>query len=187
MTEKVELTCEWCGEWYTRHAAQAESSRFCSQRCNGEWYSENRSGENSPHWKGGSSDEQYGTNWETYREKALQRDGRQCTRCGSSENESLHVHHKLPLAEGGTNDLDNLLTLCQECHHRVHAERRSGSLLTEHERKVLDGEMEVKEEYQSLVVVRVRARIKRLKHDLDTLNNHPILVDELRQTVLEEI
>ena len=33
------------------------------------------------------------------------------------------VHHKLPLAEGGTHDEGNLISLCQSCHARIHAER----------------------------------------------------------------
>ena len=33
------------------------------------------------------------------------------------------VHHKIPLAEGGTHDMDNLISLCQSCHSRIHAER----------------------------------------------------------------
>ena len=33
------------------------------------------------------------------------------------------VHHKIPLAEGGTHDTDNLISLCQSCHSRIHAER----------------------------------------------------------------
>lgn len=33
------------------------------------------------------------------------------------------VHHKLPLAEGGTHDRGNLISLCKSCHSRIHAER----------------------------------------------------------------
>ena len=33
------------------------------------------------------------------------------------------VHHKLPLSEGGTHDEENLVSLCQPCHARIHAER----------------------------------------------------------------
>lgn len=30
------------------------------------------------------------------------------------------VHHKLPLDEGGTNDFDNLMSLCNSCHTSIH-------------------------------------------------------------------
>lgn len=33
------------------------------------------------------------------------------------------VHHKLPLAEGGTHDRENLISLCKPCHARIHAKR----------------------------------------------------------------
>lgn len=31
------------------------------------------------------------------------------------------VHHKKPLAEGGTHDKSNLISLCKSCHARIHA------------------------------------------------------------------
>ena len=36
---------------------------------------------------------------------------------------TAEIHHKLPLAEGGTHDRRNLIALCKECHARIHAER----------------------------------------------------------------
>ena len=33
------------------------------------------------------------------------------------------VHHVKPLSEGGTNDFENLMSLCKSCHSRIHAER----------------------------------------------------------------
>jgi 5-methylcytosine-specific restriction protein A len=32
------------------------------------------------------------------------------------------IHHKLPLAQGGTHDRKNLIALCKECHARIHAQ-----------------------------------------------------------------
>ena len=34
-----------------------------------------------------------------------------------------HVHHIVPLSEGGTNEEENLMALCRPCHSRIHAER----------------------------------------------------------------
>ena len=31
------------------------------------------------------------------------------------------VHHKIPLSQGGTHDENNLISLCQSCHARIHA------------------------------------------------------------------
>ena len=33
------------------------------------------------------------------------------------------VHHKKPLAEGGTHAWNNLIALCKACHARIHAKR----------------------------------------------------------------
>ena len=33
------------------------------------------------------------------------------------------VHHILPLSRGGTNDEDNLMSLCKSCHSKIHADR----------------------------------------------------------------
>ncbi len=37
----------------------------------------------------------------------------------------LHIHHKLPVAKGGTNALDNLTLLCS-AHHRLEHYQSSG-------------------------------------------------------------
>jgi len=50
------------------------------------------------------------------RAEALKRDGHRCARCGATEN--LVVHHKKPWARGGDDELENLETLCQNCHHQ---------------------------------------------------------------------
>lgn len=33
------------------------------------------------------------------------------------------VHHQLPLAEGGTHDVSNLISLCKSCHAKIHGKR----------------------------------------------------------------
>ena len=33
------------------------------------------------------------------------------------------IHHKKPLSEGGTHDMDNLIALCKSCHSQIHAKR----------------------------------------------------------------
>ncbi|MCW6664276.1 HNH endonuclease [Aerococcaceae bacterium NML191219] len=35
------------------------------------------------------------------------------------------VHHIKPLSEGGTHHKDNLISLCQSCHARIHAKNGS--------------------------------------------------------------
>ena len=45
-----------------------------------------------------------------------------CMKDGRYTAASL-VHHIRPLEEGGTNDPDNLMSLCAACHSRLHSER----------------------------------------------------------------
>ncbi|WP_222984200.1 HNH endonuclease [Flagellimonas meishanensis] len=46
------------------------------------------------------------------------RDGHRCQSCGQGVNDGvrLHVDHKIPLDWGGTNNDDNLWTLCSSCN-----------------------------------------------------------------------
>jgi hypothetical protein len=54
------------------------------------------------------------------RNKVLDRDQYRCTVQGCSNHMFLDVHHLVPRWAGGTNDLDNLITMCTGCHQHVH-------------------------------------------------------------------
>ena len=41
-----------------------------------------------------------------------------CSKCGTSKN--LHVHHNIPLSQGGSNKIENLILLCDKCHLKYH-------------------------------------------------------------------
>lgn len=47
------------------------------------------------------------------RDKIFERD-QVCLKCGTSKN--LTIDHVVPISKGGTNDLDNLQTLCRKCN-----------------------------------------------------------------------
>jgi 5-methylcytosine-specific restriction endonuclease McrA len=53
------------------------------------------------------------------RRKALDYANQRCQRCGVGDIR-LHVHHKKPRAEGGSDDLENLIVVCPECHAEAH-------------------------------------------------------------------
>lgn len=50
----------------------------------------------------------------------LQRDRYRCRALGCNHTRHLEVHHRIPRARGGSNDIDNLVTLCSACHRRIH-------------------------------------------------------------------
>jgi 5-methylcytosine-specific restriction endonuclease McrA len=51
--------------------------------------------------------------------------GENCADCGRSESRSkpLHVHHVVPISEGGSHKPSNLIVLCERCHSRRHSGR----------------------------------------------------------------
>ena len=60
------------------------------------------------------------------RREVLARDRNTCRRRGCGHTRHLHVHHLVPRAAGGENELENLVTLCPGCHHLWH--ERGGDL-----------------------------------------------------------
>jgi 5-methylcytosine-specific restriction endonuclease McrA len=55
---------------------------------------------------------------ENIRTSVLNRDKHKCVECGSKKG--LHIHHKKHRSKGGTDDLENLMTLCELCHTEQH-------------------------------------------------------------------
>ena len=53
------------------------------------------------------------------KQAVLSRDKYTCQIC-KEKQKKLEVHHILPKSQGGSNRMDNLVTLCNECHHKVH-------------------------------------------------------------------
>jgi 5-methylcytosine-specific restriction endonuclease McrA len=72
---------------------------------------------NNLHYEG-ASPERLG--WLLVRKKmkelVFMRDIHECKYCGSTEN--LEIDHIIPLAKGGTNELDNLQILCKKCNRK---------------------------------------------------------------------
>ena len=80
-----------------------------------------QAGENNNNWRGGRP-KYRGADWQKQRRLALKRDNHTCQKCGVKQEDlrcELTVHHKTPYHDGGTNELDNLITLCISCHFSV--------------------------------------------------------------------
>jgi 5-methylcytosine-specific restriction endonuclease McrA len=54
------------------------------------------------------------TRWRKIRDEVLARDGWMCQRCGEDSN--LEVDHITERQHGGDDQLENLQTLCRNCH-----------------------------------------------------------------------
>ena len=66
---------------------------------------------------------QRGTNYGFANTKAfvLDRDSHTCRHCkGKSRDSSLEVHHIVFRSNGGSDEAENLITLCKTCHDKVH-------------------------------------------------------------------
>ncbi|MDD5551387.1 MAG: HNH endonuclease [Candidatus Omnitrophica bacterium] len=57
----------------------------------------------------------HGKNWRIIRKQVLERDNYTCQRCKDTPK-LLIAHHKKPYRLGGSDLLDNLITLCKICH-----------------------------------------------------------------------
>lgn len=66
--------------------------------------------------------------WEKQRRRAIERDEFHCQECGvhgGPEGEAqLHVDHVTPVSAGGTDDVENLRTLCRSCHMTKHGSEK---------------------------------------------------------------
>lgn len=67
------------------------------------------------------------SDWSSRRRKALRRDNYTCQNCGRqggpNGDAELHVHHSVPVSNGGSHQLSNLITHCKECHDAIHGNR----------------------------------------------------------------
>lgn len=71
----------------------------------------------------------YGVGWARQKALARARDNYRCQICGVEETDRSHdVHHKIPFRHFNSpeeaNRLDNLITLCRNCHHKVEVNLR---------------------------------------------------------------
>lgn len=56
-----------------------------------------------------------GPSWEALRKACLERDGYVCAHCGREATEADHV---IPKAQGGRDELSNLVASCKPCNAR---------------------------------------------------------------------
>jgi transposase-like protein len=93
--------------------------------------SERSRGEKSPAWRGGQTPEEtlrmQRWEWRRRRAECYERDNWTCRDCGVKCHHGVRIaaHHVIPRRHGGSDDLDNLLTLCGSCHSRRESLYRS--------------------------------------------------------------
>lgn len=54
----------------------------------------------------------------SFRKKLKDKLGEVCVNCGSDKH--IEYHHIVPLKNGGTNKLSNIVPICESCHYKAH-------------------------------------------------------------------
>lgn len=114
------IPCKQCHELFVPSKPRI---RFCSTQC-ARLGQKRLYGRKNHFWKHGQYPKPYyGLNWNSQREKAVERDHSTCQRCFKLLK-SPSVHHIRPLVMfngdwKSANQLDNLVCLCRPCHRKV--------------------------------------------------------------------
>lgn len=112
----------------------SDGKEFCNKKCYSEWQKDNfkpslfmkakakiaNSGENHYNWQGGTS-VYYNSNdedWQTIRKEIYKRDNYECIACGKHGGR-LECHHIIKYRTSRDNSMENLITLCPECHREI--------------------------------------------------------------------
>ena len=51
--------------------------------------------------------------------EVFKRDNYTCQECGAGREAKLHVHHIIPFSRGGSDEMSNLITLCESCNEAI--------------------------------------------------------------------
>ncbi len=75
--------------------------------------------------RGYDQHERYGNAWKKIRDRYIRKNPlcEACLGAGKATMATL-VHHRQTLADGGTNDESNLMSLCWSCHEKIHRRNR---------------------------------------------------------------
>lgn len=120
----VLVNCSHCSSDLKRKQSVVEKQNnfFCDQNCQGQWRSDNLSGENSWAYKDGSSlDNYYNTReWKNFRHKMAALLDTSCSICDSSNKRQNALHHIIRMGDfedrENANHINNVVFLCQSHH-----------------------------------------------------------------------
>ena len=119
--------------WYGKHLTE-ETKKKLSEANKGKYKGENNyfygkhfCGENNPRWNPNKTDEEreIGRNYPEYyewRKQVYERDNYTCQCCGSKKSGKFNAHHIYGYSEHKElrTDINNGITLCEECHKDYH-------------------------------------------------------------------
>lgn len=106
---QIEKICLICGTKYFVPPCRADKSATCSIVCKHEW---------QRRYANMFAADKHRLNrksWKRTRAQVVGRDNHTCQHCGATS--MLHVHHIIPWALMKSDDPNNLITLCAQCHY----------------------------------------------------------------------
>lgn len=115
IVDKVEKACLYCGKKFHDYPCHSKRRKYCSYKCAQKVFS------NFWHEISVGDDNHFYTRtfWKKLRSLILERDGHRCRECGAKD-EKMNVHHVQERRNNGTDDKENLTTLCVPCHRKKH-------------------------------------------------------------------
>ena len=133
------------------------------------------------------------------RAKVIKRDLYICQACGlNTMDDQIEIHHIKPVVYGGTNDIDNLISLCNTCHKNAPDDKKefeeyiiNGGFVIPHligmtiqiaeknKLDILNMYHKGKEIINGLQVFNIKSQIR--KHSKYNHNNIQFIVNELRK------
>ena len=127
--------------------------------------------------------------WQNVREGVLMRDKYLCVKCGRPAEEVHHIVHLTPENIGDDNvtmNPDNLMSLCKECHMKIHKEEKIRRAIRRNKMRVrhritdergiyIDDDGEVKQ--RRVVIVYGAPRSGKTTYVLNHKDEHDIVID----------
>ena len=125
----IKCNCDYCGKEIEKLPSHIKNNKhtFCSQECKNKWRSKFERGENHPHYNPNITQEEREqersySEYKDWRKEVYERDNYTCQCCGDNKGHNLNAHHIYGYTEHKDlrTDVDNAVTLCEDCHKRYH-------------------------------------------------------------------
>ncbi len=120
------VTCRWCGKEFVPASFVRYKQRYCSPKCKAKGYADSvkrflilhpdYNKNRTPYYREHRKKTKWGGNWW----KALERDSHACQICGSTKKVLVHHLDNEGEKRGCNHLMENLVTLCWDCHKGVH-------------------------------------------------------------------
>jgi len=120
------IYCLVCGkELIKKHNTKNQATKFCGQKCYGDWMSKNRKGRNAPNYVHGKCNANLlfraSREYKQWQLSVFKRDNFTCVLCGDNTGGNLEADHikDFALFSELRLDINNGRTLCKSCHKKT--------------------------------------------------------------------